>query len=101
MIKHIVLWKLDDSYSTPEKDAIKIALRKKLFDLKEEIRELQHIEVYLNSPEASMHNFEVMLETIFSSLEELAVYQAHPSHIKVAEYIASLKLQRAAIDFSF
>ncbi len=40
MIKHIVLWKLDESYNPAEKEAINNALRKKLLDLEEEISEL-------------------------------------------------------------
>jgi hypothetical protein len=101
MIKHIVLWKLDDSYAPAEKDAIKIALRKKLLDLEEEISELLHIEVYLNDPELSANNYDLLLDTIFSSMEDLAAYQMHPSHQKVVKYIHSLKLQRAGIDYTF
>lgn len=101
MIKHIVLWKLDESYSAAEKDAIRNALRKKLLDLEEEISELIHIEVYLNSLEASAKNYDLLLDTIFNSMEDLAAYQAHPSHQKVVNYIQTLKLQRAAIDYSF
>lgn len=101
MIKHIVLWKLDDSYTTAEKDAVKIALRKKLLDLQEEISELLHIEVYMNSPEASENNYDLLLDTIFNSMQDLAAYQAHPSHQKVVKYIKTLKIQRAAVDYSF
>ena len=101
MIKHIVLWKLDESYKPAEKEAIKIALRKKLFDLKEEISELLHIEVYLNGPDTPVNNFDIMLDTVFNSMEELAAYQSHPSHQKVVNYVKSLKLQRAAIDYGF
>lgn len=101
MIKHIVLWKLDDSYAQAERDAIKIAMRKKLLDLEEEISEILHIEVYLNSPEASANNYDLFLDTIFNSMEDLAIYQAHPSHQKVGKYIETLKIQRAAVDYSF
>lgn len=101
MIKHIVLWKLDDSYAKAEKDAIKIALRKKLLDLKEEINELIHIEVYENNPEASEKNYDILLDTTFNSMEELVAYQEHLSHQKVVKYIKSLKAQRAGIDYSF
>ena len=101
MIKHIVLWKLDDSYLPAEKDAIKNALRKKLLDLQDEISELLHIKVYLNSPEASANNNDILLDTIFNSMEDMTKYQSHPSHQKVVKYIQTLKIQRAAIDYSF
>lgn len=101
MIKHIVLWKLDESYNSAEKEAIKNALRKKLFDLQDDISELLHIEVYLNSPEALAKNYDIMLDTVFNSVEDMEAYQAHPSHQNVVKYVQSLKLQRAAIDYSF
>ena len=101
MIKHIVLWKLDESYNPAEKEAIKNALRKKLLDLQEEINELLHMEVYLNSPEASAKNYDIMLDTVFNSIGDLEIYQAHPSHQKVLKYVQSLKIQRAAINYSF
>lgn len=101
MIKHIVLWKLDDSYAPAEKDAIKIALRRKLLDLKEDISEILQIEVYIKSPEAPPKHYDLLLDTIFNSMEDLATYQSHPSHQKVVKYIQTLKLQRAAIDYSF
>lgn len=100
MIKHIVLWKLDDSYSDAEKEAVKNALRKKLLDLKDEIEVLIHIEVYLNSPEASPNNYDILLDTIFNSLEDLATYQAHPSHQKVGKNISihlSISVQPSTI----
>lgn len=101
MIKHIVLWKLDDSYAPAEKDAIKIALQKKLLDLEEEISELLHIEVYFNSPKAAPKNFDILLDTVFNSMEDLAKYQTHAAHQKVVKYIQTLKLQRSAIDYNF
>jgi hypothetical protein len=101
MIKHIVLWKLDESYAPAEKDAIRIAIRKKLLDLENEIGELMHIEVYLNDQESSQENYDILLDAIFNSMDDLAKYQEHPSHQKVVNYIRTLKLQRAAIDYSF
>ncbi len=101
MIKHIVLWKLDESYNPAEKEVIKNGLRKKLLDLQEEISELLHIEVYLNSPEAMVKNYDIMLDTIFNSMKDMAIYQDHPSHQKVGKYIQTLKIQRAAIDYTF
>ena len=101
MIRHIVLLKLDDSYAQAEKDAIKIALQKKLLDLKDDIVELLHIEVHANNPEASSANFDIMLDTNFNSMVDLTAYQEHASHQKVLKYIKTLKVQRAAIDYNF
>jgi hypothetical protein len=101
MIKHIVLWKLDASYSDLEKEEIRNEFRQKLVGLKDQIQVLLNLEVYLNSDKASGSNFDILLETIFNSFDDLNTYQLHPSHIKVVEYVKTLKLQRAAIDFQF
>jgi hypothetical protein len=101
MVKHIVLWKLDASYSSDDKEKIRNEFREKLYRLKSDIVVLLHIEVSLNSEKASASNYDIMLETLFNSFEALNTYQLHPAHIKVVEYVKSLKLQRAAIDFMF
>lgn len=99
MIKHIVLWKLDDSYTISEKDSLLKEFSQKLMALSGKIDELKSIKVYLNSKEAASANFDIMLETTFDSFVDLDAYQAHPEHQKVVEYVKSLKRQRACIDF--
>jgi hypothetical protein len=99
MIKHIVLWKLDESYSFEEKQNILETFSDKLFNLVGKIDELKSLNVHLNSKEASSSNFDIMLETTFNSFVDLDAYQIHPEHQKVVEYVKSLKRQRACIDY--
>jgi hypothetical protein len=101
MIKHIVLWKIDASYSNSERETIKNEFRQRLFGLKEQIPVILNLEVYLNSELATGSNYDLMLDTVFNSIEDLNTYLLHPAHIKVVEYVKSLPLQRAAIDFQF
>jgi hypothetical protein len=101
MVKHIVLWKLDDDYSSSDKEEIKNEFRQKLSGLKSQIPVLLNLEVFINGELASTSNFDILLETVFNSFDDLNIYQSHPSHIRVVEYVKSLKLQRAAIDFQF
>lgn len=101
MIKHIVLWKLDDSYSEKEKQAILQDLRARLIDLDRTITLIQHLEVYLKDPSAPDTNYDIMLDTVFNSFSDLKLYKDHPDHQKVIAFIKGLKLQRAAIDFTF
>ena len=56
---------------------------------------------YVNDSEAPSVNYDIMLDTIFNSMNDLEEYQRHPAHMRVVEYIKSLKLQRAAIDYNF
>ena len=100
MIRHIVLWKLDESYSTEEKTTIKTELRNKLLGLKNLVPELKEIAVCFNEEKANSTNFDVMLESEFTSLDDLQAYVVHPEHVKVGNYLKTLNVQRAAIDFS-
>jgi hypothetical protein len=101
MIRHVVLWKLDNSYSTEEKNEIKKQLNDKLSHLVGNIEQLCFLEVSFNSEDAVQSNFDIMLDSAFETIKDLQIYQEHPEHIKVGEYIKSLKLQRAAIDYEY
>ena len=101
MIRHIVLWKLDSSYTVEEKKEIKKQLESKLNNLLGVIDQLSFLEVSFNSEAANDTNFDIMLDSGFESLEDLKIYQEHPEHLKVGAYIKSLKAQRAAIDYEY
>jgi len=101
MIRHIVLWKLDNSYSTEEKAEIKKQLNSKLLHLNGKIDQLSYLEVSFNSEIANQTNFDIMLDSAFESMENLQIYQEHPEHVKVRDYIKTLKLNRAAIDYEY
>lgn len=101
MIKHIVLWRLDASYSEEEKSDIMHEFRNRLAQLDKKITELLHLEVYFRDKTTSETNYDIILDSVFNSVEDLNTYQNHPEHLKVVAYGKTLKLQRAAIDFSF
>lgn len=99
MIKHIVLWKLDESYTESEKEAIITEMKKQLTGLKGKIDTLKYIRVYTNQPGTPISNYDISLDTEFSSVEDLNTYQEHPEHKKVVAAIGPYKKQRAAIDY--
>lgn len=101
MIKHLVLWKFDESYTSEEKNNLMENMRDRLLALKDKISEIHEIQVYFNDDSAAAANFDIMLDTEFDSLDDLNAYQVHPEHVKVLQYVKSLKLQRAAIDYPF
>jgi hypothetical protein len=99
MLRHIVLWKLDQAYSFKEREVIKEILKEKLLNLKKDIMVLRSIDVYFNSPEGPDDNYDIILDTLFGSKNDLNIYQAHQAHIKVVEYLKTIKKLRTAIDF--
>jgi hypothetical protein len=98
MIKHIVLWKLDQTYSSDEITEIKKQIKEKLLNLKNVIKSIKSIEVNLNIDRTAGENYDIILVTLFDLIEDLYKYQRHPAHLKVVNFLKSLKLQRTAID---
>jgi hypothetical protein len=102
MIKHIVLWKLDASYSETEKSDVLNVFKAKLLALNAIIPQLKSsLSVGFNSKDAPEANYDIALESTFDTIKDLDAYQIHPEHLKVVEFVKSLKRERACIDFEF
>lgn len=101
MIKHLVSWKLDDSYSESEKETVKKEVKFRLLGLEGQIEGLKKIQVFFNSPEAPAANYDILLDTEFESIDGLNAYQVHPKHVEVVQFVKTLKLQRSCIDYEF
>ena len=94
MIKHIVMWDLKDENKLENSKKLKASLE----NLKEEINEIKEIEVgiNINNSDASM---DVVLYSVFNTLEDLDIYQNHPKHLKVKEFVKNISTNRKVIDF--
>lgn len=95
------MWKLDATYTAGEKKEILKTFGETLVQLKGKIDELKSIQVNFNSLDAPELNFDIILDTTFDSISALNAYQVHPEHIKVGQYVKSLKAQRSCIDYEF
>lgn len=47
----------------------------------------------------SGRSYDIALTVRLDSLQDLEAYQAHPEHVKVAEYIASVRESVAVVDY--
>ena len=94
MIKHIVMWNLKEENKLENAKKLKASLE----DLKEEINEIKEIEVgiNINNSDASM---DVVLYSVFNTLEDLDIYQNHPKHLKVKEFVKNISIDRNVVDF--
>jgi len=100
MIKHIVLFKLNEFESAKvkeaKKDEIKVALEK-LPSLISEIKKFS-VEVNINGLAKSS---ELAIVSEFESLETLDRYRVHPEHVKVVDLIRANCLPSTSIDYEF
>ena len=97
MIRHIVMWKLKDFPKAEIKALNADRLKVELYALKKEIVQIKALNVGFNiNPE---NEYDVMLEVIFDNFDDLMIYQKHPAHLRVVEFLKTIRDLKAAIDF--
>jgi hypothetical protein len=99
MLKHIIMWKLDKSYSHTEKLIFIKEFSQRLLQLRGRIPQLKSISVHTNSAEASDSNYDLLLDTSFENIDDLNAYASHPDHLAVAEYSKKFKKTRSCVDY--
>lgn len=82
MVKHIILWKLKDTFSETEKQKIKSGIKEGLEGLQGKIPGLISVKVQTEHLDSS--NADLMLDTSFEDEKALKGYSAHPEHVAVA-----------------
>ena len=93
MITHIVFFKLKDA--SPENIE---KTRDVLQGLEGNVPKLRSLEVGVDVIR-SERSYDIALIAKFDSLEDLNAYQTHPVHVKVGEYINSVKESAVAVDY--
>ena len=83
MVKHVILWKINEEKSAEEKAEIKKGVKTGLEGLKGKIPGMLDIHVVTEGLVTS--NADIMLDSSFESEEALKGYAVHPEHVKVAD----------------
>jgi hypothetical protein len=99
MIKHIVMWKLKEVAECGDRLQNARKMKHDLEALKSKIPQIRHIEVGLNSL-PSEGSYDVALSAEFENEKDLETYQKHPEHLKVAEFIGTVRERRAVVDYT-
>ena len=99
MIKHIVMIRVKGN-SPEEKRSNAIILKDAIDGLMGKIPELKSMETGLNVNEKPMA-YDLVLTSVFDSMDGLDAYRVHPEHKKVLEILAELKLETAVVDYDF
>ena len=94
MIKHIVFTKFENpAESVP-------TARKMLEALPEKIEQICTLETGADCKH-SERSYDMALIVTLRSMEDLAIYDQHPEHVKVREYIKAHRTASATVDFAF
>lgn len=97
MVKHIILWKLKESFTEEEKSAARAEAKRRLEALNGKIDGL--IELQVNIDRLPSSNADMMLDSAFDSEEALAGYQTNPLHVEAATYVRSVVEARLCLDY--
>lgn len=97
MVKHIILWKLKESFTEEEKSCARAEAKRRLEALNGKIDGLIELKVVTDRLPSS--NADMMLDSSFESEEALAGYQINPLHVEAATYVRSVVEARLCLDF--
>jgi hypothetical protein len=93
MIKHIVLFKVNDKSKIEE-------AKQKILNLKNDIKEIVDIEVGSDINFDSTASDFGLIVTV-RDLNDLKIYAEHPNHLEVIAFIKTIAIERKAIDWEF
>jgi hypothetical protein len=98
VIKHIVMWKLKEGAECGDRIQNMRKMKQDLEALRAKIPQVRHIEVGINAI-PSEASYDVVLYSEFENEKDLDLYQKHPEHVKVAEFVATIRERRAVVDY--
>ena len=98
MVKHIIIWNLKDEYNETQKNEIKATIKKEIEGLMGNIPGLLEIKVQTEKLDSSTGD--LMLDSLFESVDALKGYSVHPLHVDVANtYVRPYTAHRSCLDF--
>ncbi len=98
MVKHVILWKLNEVMTEGTKeDAVK-KIKHDLEDLNGKIPGL--ISLSIITPDIASSNADIMLDSSFESEQALAGYAVHPLHVAAASFVRANTQTRLCIDYT-
>lgn len=98
MVKHMILWKLNDGLTPAEQEQVKQNAKEALEALAGKVDGLLDIHVHTNGLPSS--NCDMMLDSTLESAEALSGYQSHPLHQAAANtFVRPFTAQRMCLDF--
>ncbi len=83
MLHHVILWKLDSSYTEEEKKKIMSNAKAELEALKGKIDGI--VTITLSVDALSSSNADMMLDSTFTDKAAYETYRTHPAHVAVAD----------------
>ena len=98
MVHHIVMWNFKAEVKEEEKAAIAAKMEAELKGLVGQVPGLLTVDFVSSPIPSSTHD--IALITTLEKAEDVAVYGAHPEHVKVADtFVRPFVTERACLDY--
>ena len=100
MIRHLVMFRLHD-FNTPE-EKLKAAetVSTELYAMKKKIPEIIEFEVGINFT-VDDAAYDLVINSSFSSKEDLKVYQGHPDHQAFVKFNKNYSAKKVMLDYEY
>ncbi len=98
MIKHLVFFRMKETALGKTGAENAVELSKLLRALPAQIPQILALETGLNC-QPSPAAWDLALYTEFQTLADLQIYQEHPEHLKVRDFVIAATAERAVVDY--
>jgi Stress responsive A/B Barrel Domain len=98
MIKHVVMWRLQENAHGNGKAKNALLIKQKLEALRGQIPGLLSIEVGVDFS-ATADSSDIVLYSEFQSAEALQQYQTHPLHMEIMPFVMGARQERRIVDY--
>lgn len=98
MVKHIVFWRFHDEAGGHTKKENLVIAKRFIEGMRGKIPGLIHLEAGINfNPEG--RGSDLALYSEFGSREDLQIYQDHPEHMKVKDFLSEVRYEVRVVDY--
>ncbi len=99
MIRHIVMWTLQEHAEGNDRRTNARLLKERLEALPARIPQIRRLQAGVTIPDCPFANHDVVLDADFDSYADLEAYQVHPAHKELVEFVRRVRVDRASVDF--
>jgi hypothetical protein len=99
MIRHVVMFKYQESAEGNTKHHNLVKSKEMLEDLVNKVEEIKYLYVALNHEQADNSNYDLILTVDVDSITDLNAYQNNEDHKAVGGFIKKVVEKRACVDF--
>lgn len=101
MVRHVILWKLNDELTAEQKVTVKKEIKEGLEGLIGKVPGLVEVTVHIDG-RLDSSNCDIMLDSVLETPEALKGYAVHPEHVAVADgKVRPYTVLRTCLDYEY